>query len=46
LIKIQLFVVLSYENLRAARSWSCADELCNFHLRGFHQPRNQNAPHM
>jgi len=36
LIKIQLFIILSYKHLTAAiiRSCSCADDLCNFHLTG------------
>jgi len=38
LIKIQSFIIQSYEHLTVARSRSCADDLCNFHLREFHQP--------
>jgi len=38
LIKIQLFMILSYENLTAAHMRSCADDLRNFHLRELHQP--------
>jgi len=30
--------MLSYEDLTAARNRSSADDLCNFHLREFHQP--------
>jgi len=37
LIKIQLFIILSYEDLTAAHRRSCADDLY-FHLREFHQP--------
>jgi len=36
LIKIQFFSILSYEDLTVTRR-SCADDLCNFHLREFHQ---------
>jgi len=38
LIKIQLFIILSYEHLTATRNRSCADDLCNFDLREFNQP--------
>jgi len=38
LIKIQLFVILSYEDLTPTHRRSCADDLCYFHLMEFHQP--------
>jgi len=38
LIKIQLFVILSYKDLTVALRRSCADDLCNFQLGEFHQP--------
>jgi len=38
LIKIQLFIILSYEDLKATHRRPCADDLCYFHLREFHQP--------
>jgi len=31
LIKIQLFIILLYEDLTAVHSRSCADDFCNFH---------------
>jgi len=38
LIKIQLFIIPSYEDLTATHRRSCADDLYYFHLREFHQP--------